>query len=316
MECAGFPRAATVWLISASSVRAAVKRRGRQRAPVARRHEDKSDGQDASPRSRRRAPRPARGEPTLSSRPGSPADGRTDALFRRSREPRTHRSRPSPRLEPCLDERRLAGEAGARHDDGASFPADDASVYEEVVRRALRDEGLRVCCQRPPASVNLRASATRFVPAYTRYDGHAPPDAPVRSSYRTDTGASGSWSSTARQPNGRCRYRILFESVEQRPTVDAESDPHAVRNEVAFDHLVLYAVSPHASAVAKVGQYRAPRGLRQQSRDHASARPNPTGLRPIYEISWKRCQFGGHEVLAAGGVSGSDGKVLASVRDT
>ena len=32
--------------------------------------------------------------------------------------------------------------------------------------------------------------------------------------------------------------RILFESVEQRPTVDAESDPHAVRNEVALEHPV------------------------------------------------------------------------------
>ena len=31
-------------------------------------------------------------------------------------------------------------------------------------------------------------------------------------------------------------YRILFESVEQRPTVDAESDPHAVRNEVTLEH--------------------------------------------------------------------------------
>ena len=54
------------------------------------------------------------------------------------------------RLEPCLYERRLAGETGAGHDDGAAFPADDASVYEEVVRRALRDEELRVCGQRPP----------------------------------------------------------------------------------------------------------------------------------------------------------------------
>ena len=52
------------------------------------------------------------------------------------------------RLEPCLYERRLAGEAGAGHDDGAAFPADNTSVYEEVVRRALRDEELRVCCQR------------------------------------------------------------------------------------------------------------------------------------------------------------------------
>ena len=54
------------------------------------------------------------------------------------------------RLEPCLDERRLAGEAGAGHDDGAAFPADNTRVYEEVVRRVLRDEGLRVCGQRPP----------------------------------------------------------------------------------------------------------------------------------------------------------------------
>ena len=34
IECSGFPRAATVWRISASSVGAAVKRRGRQRAPA------------------------------------------------------------------------------------------------------------------------------------------------------------------------------------------------------------------------------------------------------------------------------------------
>ena len=54
------------------------------------------------------------------------------------------------RLEPCLHERCLAGEADAGHDDGAAFPADDTSVYEEVIRRALRDEGLRVRCQRPP----------------------------------------------------------------------------------------------------------------------------------------------------------------------
>ena len=33
-------------------------------------------------------------------------------------------------------------------------------------------------------------------------------------------------------------YRILFERVEQRPTVDAESDPHAVSNEVALEHPV------------------------------------------------------------------------------
>ena len=37
-------------------------------------------------------------------------------------------------------------------------------------------------------------------------------------------------------------FRILFERVEERPTVDAESDPHAVRNEVALEH----PVAPHA----------------------------------------------------------------------
>ena len=40
-------------------------------------------------------------------------------------------------------------------------------------------------------------------------------------------------------------YGILFESVEQRPTVDAESDPHAVRNEVALEH----PVAPHAPGI-------------------------------------------------------------------
>ena len=60
------------------------------------------------------------------------------------------------RLEPCLDERGLAGEAGAGHDDGAAFPADDAGVDEEVVRRALGDEALRMCRQRRPC---IRQSA-------------------------------------------------------------------------------------------------------------------------------------------------------------
>ena len=54
------------------------------------------------------------------------------------------------RLEPSLHERRLAGEAGAGHDDGAAFPTDNTGVYEEVVRRVLRDEELRVCGQRRP----------------------------------------------------------------------------------------------------------------------------------------------------------------------
>ncbi len=53
------------------------------------------------------------------------------------------------RLEPCLNERRLAGEAGAWHDDGSAFPANNASVDEEVIRRALCDEELGVCRQRP-----------------------------------------------------------------------------------------------------------------------------------------------------------------------
>ena len=35
------------------------------------------------------------------------------------------------RLEPCLYERRLAGEAGAGHDDGAAFPADNTRVYPD-----------------------------------------------------------------------------------------------------------------------------------------------------------------------------------------
>ena len=72
------------------------------------------------------------------------------------------------RLEPRLHERGLAGEAGAGHDDGAAFPADDTCVHEEVVRRALRDEELRVCRQRPPYIRQPVPSATRFVPAYTR----------------------------------------------------------------------------------------------------------------------------------------------------
>jgi hypothetical protein len=41
-------------------------------------------------------------------------------------------------------------------------------------------------------------------------------------------------------------YRILFESVEKRPTVGAESDPHAVSNEVALEHPVAHhADTPH-----------------------------------------------------------------------
>ena len=43
-------------------------------------------------------------------------------------------------------------------------------------------------------------------------------------------------------------YRILFESVEKRPTVDAESDPHAVSNEVALEH----PVAPHADTPHRV----------------------------------------------------------------
>jgi hypothetical protein len=33
-------------------------------------------------------------------------------------------------------------------------------------------------------------------------------------------------------------YRILFESVEKRPTVGAQSDPNAVHNELALEHPV------------------------------------------------------------------------------
>jgi len=32
--------------------------------------------------------------------------------------------------------------------------------------------------------------------------------------------------------------RILFESVEQLPTIEAEADPHAERNEVTLKHPV------------------------------------------------------------------------------
>ena len=137
------------------------------------------------------------------------------------------------RLEPCLHERRLAGEAGAGHDDGAAFPADNTSVDEEVVRRALRDEGLRVCCQRPPDIRQPRAPPRQGSFRHTRgMTATLHRDAPV----------------TKLVPDGHGRIRlvvfnrapaerqmqacrILFESVEQRPTVDAESDPHAVSDE-------------------------------------------------------------------------------------
>ena len=44
--------------------------------------------------------------------------------------------------------------------------------------------------------------------------------------------------------------RILFESVEQRLAVDAESDPHAVSNEVTLEHPVaLMPICPIGSGV-------------------------------------------------------------------
>ena len=39
-----------------------------------------------------------------------------------------------------------------------------------------------------------------------------------------------------RAPAERQVHGILFERVEQRSAVDAESDPHAVRNEVTLEH--------------------------------------------------------------------------------
>ena len=151
IECAGFPRAATVWRINASSVGAAVKRRGRQRAPT------RNDVTRTSPIGRGVVP-----DLAAQCRDRHAAGRRRRAVSDRQRAGERMNSSGAvenreligvvrrTRVQPCLHERRLAGEAGAGHDDGAVFPADNTSVYEEVVRRALRDEGLRVCCQRPP----------------------------------------------------------------------------------------------------------------------------------------------------------------------
>ena len=217
IECAGFPRAATVWRISASSVRAAVKRRGRQRAPARYDgHQDESYGQGRRPglgaqcrgrhaASQRRRAVPDRqrtGERMHSS--GAVENRELIGVVRRTR------------LEPCLYERRLAGEAGAGHDDGAAFPADDTGVNEEVVRRALRDKS-SACAASARRIRQPRTSATRFVAAYTRYDGRAPPDAPVeaRSGRTREYQAHGLQPRASRTAGPRAGP---VRGVEQRPT--------------------------------------------------------------------------------------------------
>ena len=61
--------------------------------------------------------------------------------------------------------------------------------------------------------------------------------------------------------------RILFESVEQRPTVDAESDPHAVRNEVALTHeSVSYVFWPFVRQLPQRVAEESPRSSTAQNR--------------------------------------------------
>ena len=72
-------------------------------------------------------------------------------------------------------------------------------------------------------------------------------------------------------------YRIVFESVEQRPAVDAESDPHAVRNEVTLEHPVVPRVTirqPRTEGIAIRDS-----GLKARRRDRGTGRSIGLNLR-------------------------------------
>ena len=137
-----------------------------------------------------------------------------------------------PRLEPCLHQRRLSGEAGAWHDDGAAFPADNARVNEEVPRRALGNKGFGVCRQRA-RHIRQAAQCRYEIRSGVETVGRFTPG--VGKKIVLDRCRSLRLVVLNRAPTER--QVILFESEEQRLAIDAESDPDAESNEVASEHL-------------------------------------------------------------------------------